>query len=70
MEAIVASCGDSQHMFSQSDRIHFPGTRMMKKRYSPIFKEGEVEGCTDGTVGLSLPSHDTISQNDRLQDAI
>ena len=69
-QALVASCGDSQHIFSQSDRIHLPGSRMMTKRYSPRLKEGEVEGCTDGTVGLSLPFHDTISRNDRSRDAI
>ena len=43
---------------------------MMTKRYSPGLKEGEVKGCTDGTVGLSLQSHDTISWENRSRDAI
>ena len=70
MQALVESCGDSEHMFSRSNIIHFPGTRMMTNRYSPILKEGEVEGCMDGTVGLFLPSNDTNSRNDRSRDAI
>ena len=57
-------------MFSQSDRINLPGTRMMKKRYSPILKEEVVEGCTDGTVGLSphlmTPFHGTTGREMRF----
>ena len=43
---------------------------MMAKIYSPIFKEGEVEGCTDGTVGLYLlPDPMSLSLCDDIRDS-